>query len=199
MIFVTGREIRGTGTVEQTGFEQHRAVVAVGHDQTLAGVLVEERRDLGHVGIVATHLPCRRRQHAAHFQPAAAGIAIGAVRRHPEIDADGGIVGMGRDGRRGFETFERPGLGERMRSEQIGQRAANLVDDLKQQWASEAVFQVGGDEAADVAEVVPDGAFEQIAPERGEALRRQRDHRTRPRRPRVRESAQARRRGPAVR
>src|SRR5215831_6269797 len=58
-----------------------------------------------------------------------------------------------------------------MRSEQVGKSAANLVDDLKQQRTSEAVLEIGGDEATDVAEVVPDGAFEQIASQRGERRR----------------------------
>ena len=47
--------------------------------------------------------------------------------------------------------------------EQLRKGAANLVGDLKQQRAGEAILEIGRDEAADMAEVVPDRAFEQIA------------------------------------
>ncbi len=60
-----------------------------------------------------------------------------------------------------------------MRSEQVRKCAANLVGDLQQQRAGEAILEIGRDEAADVAEVVPDRAFEQMAFQRGEGRRRQ--------------------------
>src|SRR6185436_14307062 len=64
-----------------------------------------------------------------------------------------------------------PGLGQRMSFEQVRKGAANLVGNLKQQRASEAILEIGGDEAADMAEVVRDRALEQVALQRGDGRR----------------------------
>src|SRR4051794_16764378 len=60
-----------------------------------------------------------------------------------------------------------------MRTEQLRKRRAQLVRDLQQQRAGEAVLEIRRDEAADVTEVVPDRALAQIALQRGERARRE--------------------------
>src|SRR4051812_11756992 len=57
VIFVACCEIRGARAGKQPRFEQDRAVLAVGHDQAVGRLLVQESRDRGHVRIVAWHLP----------------------------------------------------------------------------------------------------------------------------------------------
>ena len=57
--------------------------------------------------------------------------------------------------------------------EQLRKGGANLVGDLKQQRTGEAILEIGRDEAADMAEVVPDRALQQIAFQSEECRRRE--------------------------
>src|SRR3954463_4997003 len=58
-----------------------------------------------------------------------------------------------------------------MRPEQSRKGGANLVDDLEQQWTGQTIFEVGRHEAADVVEIVPDRAVEQVLFQRRERRR----------------------------
>ena len=60
-----------------------------------------------------------------------------------------------------MKSFECPGLGEGMCAQHVAKGAADFVGDLQDQRAGETVLEIGRDEAADMAEVMPDRAFEQ--------------------------------------
>ena len=101
--------------VEQARAEQHGPVLAIGHDEAVPGLLFQKCYNPLPVGIVVLDLPIVGRRRAADDQAAAPGIEVGFRRRDPEIDADGGIVGMDVDGRLRPQALEGPGLGQRMR------------------------------------------------------------------------------------
>src|SRR5262249_58081418 len=89
------------------------------------------------------------------------GVEVGYRGRDPEVDADGGVIGVNVDGGLRLEAFESPGLAEAMFAENVRKRVAQLVRDLQQQRTGESVFEIGRDEAVDMGEVVPDRALQQ--------------------------------------
>ena len=110
MIIVSWREIRAIRVVEQAGAEEHGAVLAIGHHEAVTGVLFQKCYNPFPVGVVVLDLPIIGRRRAADDQAAVLGIEVGFRRRDPEIDADGGIVGMDVNGRLRLQAFEGPGL-----------------------------------------------------------------------------------------
>src|SRR5271163_2620661 len=96
--------------VEQARAEEHGTVLAIGYDETFAGVLCHKYYNALPIGLIVLNLPIVGRRRATDHQAAAPGIEIGLRRRDPEIDADGGIVRMDVDGSLCPQAFEGPGL-----------------------------------------------------------------------------------------
>jgi len=117
MIFVANCELWRIRAMKKTGFEQDGPVLTIRQDQGVGGVLFQKSYNSIFIGIVIPDLPRDRRRDKANGQSATIGIEIGFVRRYPEIDADGGIVGMGIDRGVGLKTLKGPGLRERVLSQ----------------------------------------------------------------------------------
>ena len=88
-------------------------------------------------------------------------LQVGFRGRDPEVDADGGIVGVHVDGRLRLQALKGPGLAQGMCAEYLGEGLAQLVRDLQEQRTGQPVFEIGGDEPIDMGEVVPDRALQQ--------------------------------------
>ncbi len=80
--------------MKQAGFKQDGAVFTIRHDQGISSILFQKCYSALFVGFVTPKHPVARRGNPADRQPAAVGIEVGARGRDPEIDADGGIIGV---------------------------------------------------------------------------------------------------------
>ena len=108
----------------------------------------------------------------ANPHAAAADVEVRFRGRHPEINADRGVIGVGIDRGALSYSFERPRLRQWMFREQFGNLGPQFIDDLEQQRTGKAVLQIGGYKSANVTEVVPDCAFQKVAPKEFEGARR---------------------------
>src|SRR5262245_21692731 len=133
--------------------EQHRTVLPIGHNQAITRVLFQKCYNAGLVGVVVLDLPTRRRRLAADDKATVRGIEVGFRWRDPEVYADGGIVSVGVDSRLRLQAFEGPSLDKGVPAENVGECLPELVGDLKEQRASQSVFEIGRDEALDMDEV----------------------------------------------
>ena len=156
--------------MEEARPEKHGAVLAIGHDEAITSLLFQKCYDPFPVLVVVLDLPIIGRRRPANDQATTPGVEVGFRRRDPEVDADGGIVGVDIDGRLRPQPFEGPGLGQRVATENFGKRAPEFVRDLQKQRTGEPIFQIGRNETVDMGEVVPDRALQQEPPQRGERL-----------------------------
>src|ERR1700682_2174022 len=81
-------------------------------------------------------VPDRRRLHVVHVQPAAGGVEVGRIRCEPNVDVDGGEVGMRRGAGLLMAVLLRPYLPHPIvRTDDVGKRSGDLFADLHQQRA----------------------------------------------------------------
>src|SRR5436853_5701906 len=159
--------------VEKARTEEHGLVLAIGYEQAVSGILFQKYYNPRLIGIIILDLPIGGGRRAADDQASTVRAEVGLRRRDPEIDADSGVVGVDVDRRLRPQPLEGPGLGQRMRAENAGKRAPQLVRDLQQQRTREPILEIGGDEALDMGEIVPDRALQQEPPQRIQRRRRE--------------------------
>src|SRR5688572_31607017 len=113
--------------VEKPRAEEYRTVRSIGHNKAINSLLFQKCYDPRLVGVVILDLPAVGRRRTADDQATAFGREIGRRRRDPEIDADGGGVGVHVDGGLRPQTLEGPGLRQRVLAKNIRERAPQLI------------------------------------------------------------------------
>src|SRR5262245_41538516 len=117
------------------------------------------------VAVIVRHREVRRRRCEAHPQSTAVCVEVGAARRYPEIYADRRIVSMDVNRTCSLHRLERPRLGEGQATEKFWKIATQFVCGLQEQWASKPILEIRSNESFDMSEVMPDSAFQQVAPQ----------------------------------